>query len=383
MFPFSLSRPRSRAACGFSLVEIMVGMVIGMLGLIIMMQVFSLSEEQKRATTGGGDALSSGAIAMFGLQRDIRQAGFGTSDLRLVGCNLQLRAGVALDPLAPLTINHAAIPAGDANTDTLLLLYTNTDGSPQGDTIASQPASAGASVTPDIYRMATPTAFTPADLVIATPASRAIPCNLRVTTVACVGDPCGVPLNATNVAVTAATGVANMTAGILFNLGPVPRVLAYAIRGGNLTLCDYMVNDCGLVANTGNAAIWVPIAGNIVSLNAQYGRDTSATMDGIVDVYDQTTPAPAPLPVTVPTYECKWARISAVRIALVARSANFEKTAVTGAGPGTAPAPAWEGSAANAIDLTANASWQNYRYKVIQTVVPLRNLAWQGVPTGC
>ncbi len=384
MFPNSISR---RCSCnGFSLVEIMVGMVIGMLGLIIMMQVFSLSEEQKRSTTGGGDAQSSGAIAMFGLQRDIRQAGSGTSDVRLLGCNLQLRAGppvVALNPLAPLTINHAGIPAGDANTDTLLLVYSGTNGSPQGDSIASQPASAGASNTPDVYRMATPTAFTAADLVIATPQNRATPCTLGLTTVICVGNDCGVPLNPTNLAVTAGTGVANMTAGILFNFGQAPRVVAYAIRGGALTQCDYMVNDCGLAGNAGNAAIWVPIAGNIVSMRAQYGRDTSATMDGIVDVYDQTTPAPAPPPTTVPIYECKWARISALRVALVARSANFEKTEVTDAGTGTAPAPTWEGSADNAIVLSANTDWRHYRYKVIQTVVPLRNLTWQGVPTGC
>lgn len=382
MFPFLLSCPPRRAVSGFSLVEILVGMVIGMLGIIIMMQVFSLSEEQKRTTTGGGDAQSGAAIALFGLQRDIRQAGYGVSDVKLLGCSLQLRAGppiVGLNPLAPLTINHPAIPAGDANTDTLLLVYGSTNGSPQGDGIIAQPAAVGAAVLPDIYATQTPTSFTSADWVIATPQNRATSCNLASTNVTCVGLPCGTAPNtsAANVIVTTGTGVANMSNGTLFNLGSAPRVLAYAIRNGNLTLCDYMVNDCGLAANTGNVAIWVPIASNIVSMRAQYGRDTSATMDAIVDVYDQTTPTPPPPPTTVPAYECKWARISAVRLVLVARSANFEKTAVTAA------APAWEGSAGNAIDLSANATWQNFRYKVIQTVVPIRNLAWQGVPTGC
>ena len=124
-----------RAAAGFTLVEIMVGMVIGMLGLIIMMQVFSLSEGQKRTTTGGGDAQSNGAIALFGLQRDLRQAGFGVSDPNLLGCSVALRAGVTLNGFAPVTINHAGIPAGDPNTDTLLLVYSRTRGSPQGDRI--------------------------------------------------------------------------------------------------------------------------------------------------------------------------------------------------------------------------------------------------------
>jgi len=41
---------------GFSLVEIMVGLTIGMFGILIMMQVFAIAEETKRTTTSGGDA---------------------------------------------------------------------------------------------------------------------------------------------------------------------------------------------------------------------------------------------------------------------------------------------------------------------------------------
>jgi type IV pilus assembly protein PilW len=373
LLPFALSHPPRRANYGFTLVEIMVGMVIGVLGLIIMMQVFSLSESQKRTTTGGGDAQSSGAIALFGLQRDIRQAGYGASDVKLLGCSLLLRAGVTLASIAPLTINSASITGQDANTDTLLAVYANTNGSPQGDGIVSQPASGGTAVLPDIYAVQTPTSFNSGDRVIATPQNRATPCNLSVTTVAGVGDP---PWGSSaNVVVTTGTGVAGMSNGTLFNLGRTPRILAYAIRSGNLTQCDYMVNDCGNAANNSNSAIWVPISNNIVSLKAEYGRDTSATMDAIPDIYDTTGPTTA----------CGWARVPALRLALVARNANFEKTAVT------ATAPAWDGDttsnpaavAANNIDLSANATWQNYRYRVLQTLVPLRNLVWQGVPSGC
>jgi type IV pilus assembly protein PilW len=419
-YPCSPRRP----AAGFTLVEIMVGMVIGMLGLIIMMQVFTLSEGQKRTTTGGGDAQSNGAIALFGLQRDLRQAGFGVSDPNLLGCSVALRTGVTLNGFAPVTINHAGIPAGDANTDTLLLIYSRTRGSPQGDSIVTQPATgqAGAAVQWDIYQMATPSSFTGGDMVIATPQNRQTPCNLSVTSVVGANNAATYANNA-NVVVTTGTGLPGMTNGMLFNLGTAPQVLAYAVRNGNLTLCDYMVNDCGNAANTGNTAIWVPIANNIVSLKAQYGRDTmngltptNTAMDGIVDWYDQVTPygpssspayaqgAAQPSPPmaggTAPTYQCAFARISAVRIALVARNANYEKTAVT------TVAPTWAGSfahtppnpptiddsigwAADSIDLSANtgltapATWKNYRYSVIQTVAPMRNLTWQGVPTGC
>ena len=34
-------------------------------------------------------------------------------------------------------------------------------------------------------------------------------------------------------------------------------------------------------------------------------------------------------------------------------------------------------------DGTANTNWQNYRYKVFQTIVPIRNITVKGAQTGC
>jgi type IV pilus assembly protein PilW len=371
--------PRSpyRHAAGFSLVEIMIGMVIGMFGILIMLQVFSLAESQKRATTSGGDAQTSGAIALFGLQRDIRQAGLGVTDVKMLACSLTLRAGVVLPLLAPVTIYpdgvaSPLIPAGDAKSDTLLVVYGNSNGSPQGDGITSQTSQQN-------YQMQTPSSFNPsatyasADKVIATFSSRPSPCSLMVDWVV----PAAAGASSATVAVN--TGVASMTNGTLFNLGQAPKVLAYAVRNGNLTQCDYTVNDCSDATLVTNSAIWVPIANNIVSMRAIYGRDTAASpMDGVVDTWNQAAMATA----------CDVAKVSAIKIALVARSANYEKTAVTPAT--TSPNyPTWEGNATAAINVTlnpdgsANATWTNYRYRVFQNTVPIRNMAWAGVQTGC
>lgn len=363
MKPFS-SSPR-RGAAGFSLVEIMVGMVIGMFGIMIMLQVFSLAESQKRTTTSGGDAQTSGAIALFGMTRDVRQAGLGLTDVRMLGCSVTLRTGVTLSFLAPVTINPASIPAGDANTDTLLVVYGSSAGTPQGDGVTSQ-------VSQTNYLVQTPTSFTPnltyasADKVIAALPVRPNPCTLILDQVV----PPAPGANAATVVVT--TGVANMTNGVLFNAGQSPKVLAYAVRNGNLTQCDYLVSDCGAAGNAGSSTVWVPIANNIVSLRARYGRDTNNPMDGIVDTYNQTAMASA----------CDVAKVSAVQLALVARSALLEKTAVTAST--TAPNyPTWEGNATAAINITGLANWQNYRYRVFQSTIPIRNMAWQGVQSGC
>lgn len=383
--------PRPKAA-GFSLVDIMVGMAIAMLGTLVIAQVFTVSEGKKRSLAGGNDAQTSGATALYGLERDIRQGGYGVTAYQLLGCDLGLRPGVTLSALAPVTINHPSVPAGDANTDTLLIVQGNGNSPAEGDRISAQPAAAGTAVSPDIYAVQTPTSFVPGDRVIAAPRVRLSPCVLALAQVASVGT-----ANAANVVVAAGGGVAGMANGTLYNLGAAPEARAYAVRNGNLTACDYLANDCGRAADTGDEAVWVPIAAGIVSLKAQYGRDTSAAMDATVDRYDASTP---PLNVPPPSnpalaVPCGWARISTLRLAVVARSEQYERevvttTAANGAGP--VNAPIWAGNADSPIvanpstlgpDAAADEPWKHYRYKVFETVVPVRNVSWLGVPSGC
>lgn len=348
----------------------MVGMVIGMLGIIIMMQVFALAEGQRRTTTGVGDAQTNGAIALYGIQREIRESGYGISNYGLIGCDVLLPStrsasappAVTLNPTAPVTINHPAIPAGDANTDTLLVVYGNTDGSPQGDQITVTNSTN--------YTVQTLIAFTKDDYVIALPAAPSTPCGLRLTKVSSVTTTVNVP----------ASDAALMTNGAtLYNLGNDPRIRAYAIRGGNLTVCNFMVNDCSNGGNVGNAAIWVPIASNIVSMRAEYGHDLlSAVSTSANPARSYVVSAPVgsnPYDQTTPTTACGWTRTLAVQLVLVARSEQR-----TGDLSGQI-APAWMGTAS--INLSNDPNWQNYRYKVFQTVVPLRNVAWMGLQASC
>lgn len=377
----------ARACAGFSLVEIMVGMVIGLLGMVVMMQMFSVFEGQKRATTGGSEAQNSGAIALFGLQRDIEKSGYGFSAYKMIGCNMTLpaanaavanvRPAVTISPLAPVTINHAAIPAGDANTDTLLISYGNANSPLEGNGITAQPSQPN-------YAVQTPASFILNDRVVAEAQARPAPCTLIMDRVVGVGAP----------NVTVVTGVAGMTNGTLYNVGQAPKLTAYAIRNSNLTVCEYISidpvtqvdsgKDCGNAALVNNTTVWVPIASNIVSLRAQYGHDTLTPLatpanqtSYFVDTYNQTTPVTA----------CGWVRASAVRLALVVGNDQYNKAVVT------ANVPAWAGSATTPIDLSsvtntfaadgAVSSWQNYRYKVFETVAPMRNVTWQGVQAGC
>lgn len=408
---------RARLA-GFGLVELMVAMVIGMLGVIVMMQVFSMFEGQKRTTTSGDDAITTGAIALHSLQRDIQRAGWGISAINLIGCRVTgLAAGSQAIPLNPVTINPVRvtggdlIPDGDGNTDTLLVVSGNGNGTVEG---APFLAAAAANVTS--YTVQAPVAFVdpvttdalPMRVVGAARTRTAGACNL-------IADSLTAQPTVSNA--TLSVGGVNKAYAIgdrLFMLGDRPVVRAYAVRNGNLTVCNWDPpgggSDCSAACTATDgtcSAAWVPIANNIVSLRAQYGRDTAAdNMDGIVDAWDQTIPATT-APISTNTARnmeaCAVARIGAVRVALVARSSQPERTLdwPTLSQHVTTPPTLetwsdllWVGTTKAAHDISSTAAeavaitlpspdpswptWQDFRYKVFQTVIPLRNITTQG-----
>lgn len=331
-----MRRPTAhRRVLGFSLVELMVGIVIAMAAVIVITQLFRVSEGQRRNTTGGDDAQTTGAIAMSLLQRDLRQAGQGFSNAQMLDCRLRLGNGRTITELVPAFINPVGIPAGDDNTDVLLISYGSGWGAPEGSLINSQPSAA-------TYAVAAPQAFQLGDRVVAAPQNRATPCVLDLTDLAAAP-------TATDVTVT--LGVANVSNGSLFNLGRTPRFVAYAVRSSRLTSCDFLTQDCTSAAPTH----WTEVSDGIVSLRAEYARDTSAARDAAVDSYDQTSP----------NTWCGWSRVVGLRLVLVARSRHAEAADVP------AVAPSWAGSAPITLN---NSDWQRYRYKTFETTVPLRNL---------
>lgn len=355
--------PRKRRSLqrGLSLIEVMVGMLIAMVGVVIMMEVLLSSEERTRTSTAGNDATSNGAIMLSMIQRDIAQSGYGLNTDRLLGCSVLLPTGATV-PLAPVVINPpvALVPAGDANTDTLLVMYGNGSGQPEGNEVF------GVNAATRTYDAQAPAAFAEGDLVLGVPAGCTAAIQFGVVQALGVNT---VTTTARNPGGAATTP--NSTA--LFNLGQTPRIVAYAIRNGALTTCDFMVSDCRVV----NATNWTALAGGIVSLRAQYGRDevTPSATAVEVDTWDQTTPTDA----------CARSRTPAVRFALVARSGQYE-TAISGGQRTcqqvTTAAPLWAGSAGAPINLSGAADWQCYRYRTFEVIAPSRNVVWMG-PQGC
>ena len=362
---------------GFSLLELMVSLVIGMFSVLVIMQVLAGTATSRRIAIGGGDAQLNGVAAMRALELDIEHAGLGLQSFNISGCSLSYvttgdAATVTLPALVPVVVNPATavVPAGDANTDVLLVASGNSSSPSEGDSLTA--ATSGTA-----YVVTTPDAFVAGDQVLAAAATRGATCALQLARVTAVS----------GYTLTVSGGTAGLPSGsVVYNLGSAPTVRAYAIRNGDLTVCDYLAYNCGSAtyastyASTGSSLAWVPVASNMVSLRAQYARDTSgivgaiSTMDGVVDSYDQVTPGSAGDATAIPLY-CRWARVIGVQMVLVARNPQFVRPSPTTPLP-TTTAPTWAGSPA--IDLSNIASWQNYRYDTTQTIVPMRNVIWQG-----
>ncbi len=378
------ARPRHQK--GFSLIEIMIGLLIGMISVVIVLQIFSRSEAAQRTTTGGDDAQINALLALHAMERDMRQAGLGISAFSILGCGLSYTskdgASVTLSAMAPLTINPTGIPAGDANTDTLLIIRGNSNSPSEGDptTVTSVAGT---------YAITTSSNFFSGDYIIASASTRPNTCALILDKITAISAN----------TLTVSTGVAGLDSGsIIYNMGSHPSIKAYAVRNGNLTVCDYLLYDCGSTSYTTtlNSNVWVPVVTNIMSLRVQYARDTSgisgstSAMTGVVGTYDQTTPGSSKDSASIPIY-CRWARVIGTRLVVVARSSHYDKAMPT------STSPTWAGSTANtsttsalstlnptAIPITlstSNTNWQYYRYKTMESSTPLRNVIWQGSQT--
>jgi type IV pilus assembly protein PilW len=347
-----------RQASGFTLVEIMIGLVIGMLATLVIMQVMSVFEGQKRATTGTADAQTNGQISLYNIGRELQVAGY---------------------PLLPTT----SVPIGSANVpDSPLECTTLTFGATGITNISPVTIANGTSDTISI-RYGTsasggvPARITGAAVGSAVPVETNFGCQVGSISFITNGPICAISsvTALSSVGITPKTvslqNTTNVTAGADLSCLGAWNTITYAVSAGNLQRS----------VNTGGSTVTGDSVAGIVNMQAQYGISTSAASNQIAQWVDATgtwTPASVGLAPAIRN------RIKAVRIAVVARNPQMEAAAVTtSCSSYTTAAPtglcAWAGtttSPAPAIDLSADANWARYRYRVYETIIPLRNMIW-------
>lgn len=346
---------------GFSLVEIMVGMVIGLLSTIIVMQVFATFEGQKRTTTGGSDAQTNGGVGLYTIERDIRMGGYGFADA--TGCALTRSFNNVA--LAPLVLAPVAIADGAGGLpDSITIL----SGNKSSWSVPTRVISVHAQAATQFNTNAT-LGLAQGDLLIAYEATTPPNCTLFQ-----VDDtnPVSNPIDHTagswngNSAIFPAAGYS--TNALLMNAGSFMSHTYSIDASSNLVFTDY-----SSATNTNSSQILSP---DIVSIQAEYGFDTraGAQTDTQVDTWSAAMIDADASGTVGDAGDIN--RIYALRFALVARSGLLEKPdPATGVCNTTTTGPVWAGGV---INLAADANWQCYRYKTFETIVPLRNAIWGG-----
>ncbi len=363
---------------GISLPEILAAVLIGLIGIVVIMQVYATSEERKRTTTGTSDAQINGNIALFTLESTTRSAGFGmvTATSNMLGCNTLAYDSNRPVPnftflMAPVVITVGAAGAPDRIT----VIYGSSPNVVQGNAFVSAAPSGGD------FPLKNAAGILAGDLVVASEAG--LDCSLAEVTgflpaaINTVQHTSGVSYSyvdsAGNTISPTAThnagggsGVNYSTAAMLYTLGRSPTVVTYQIGNDKLqtrTLIPYVAAQ----DLDGDGTSDSDIGDGIVQLKALYGKDTDG--DAVVDTWNTTLPANA----------VEWMQVRAVRIALLARSAKFEKTAVTAdcIAPNNPPnSPYWSGGCFTMTTPADGTDWHYYRYRTYETVVPLRNMIW-------
>lgn len=368
------------SARGVTLIELMVGMVIGLLAVLVIAQVALLFEGQKRSTTGGSDAQVNGALSLQMLQRDLQMAGYGISTGSGAGCELRgNRDGVSPpwhgQPMVPVRI----VQGTDATRGSPDSIFVMLSGRPGTSFHALPVRLSRVHRKNDVSLGVDATVNLGAETAQAGDLLALIPAN-TATSWCSVVEVTGTPAALADTIDHAESGAWNQDATANIRPGVSFTDVGYGVGDQFVNLGTLIYREYALGADTaaggGTAltmrstdasnAAWSTaevLYPQIVNLQAVYGIDTSATPDDVVDSW--TT--------TAPTTPAGWGAAIAVRVAVVARSSQYEKTEVTTTQPTWRP----DGSTVETLPVDHLSDWRHYRYKVFEVVVPLRNLLWQ------
>lgn len=342
---------------GTSLIDALVGLAVALVAMVVVYQAFVAVDAVRRNAGIVADAQGNAAFVLFTLAAQIGNAGAGwTSAARMLdSCPALADVATTLRPFAVLIADGGA----DDHPDTLVVRQSFARAIATPAAVAAA-AAAGAGV----VRVESPSGFAVGDRVVAV--TRTGACT--ATEVQAVGSPAGGIVDVTHAPVAIDLPVTT----VLLDLGPAARAstIRFDVTSQTLRSTDLANGDAP-----------VPLASNVVNVKFQYGIDSDG--DGGLDTWVRADAAGpwSPSALLAAPY-ATLARIKAVRVGIVVRGeridrrltrdfhwvlfdcADADKTSCPGRLEGT-------------IAGSANGS---YRYRVFETVVPLRNVIWNREP---
>ncbi|MCE3264022.1 MAG: prepilin-type N-terminal cleavage/methylation protein [Pseudoduganella sp.] len=384
-----MSKHRARRRDGgFSVVELMVSVVVGMVAVMFATRLLATSETDKSAALGGSDSMQNGMLALFSLNFDASQAGWGINDTLVNGCNTLMkdadgftmlpvkRGGVDTTPLAPVVIVN--------NGEQSDVISLNSGGSQSG---------VGNVTLADLYAGGSeirvtsnnPFGFNPGDVIVVAPEPAGGACSIAQLS--------QVDMDVLHIASGRYNSGGGLLGGIynqgskarVFNLGPADKFAlhTWSVERGVLRLRASNMS--------GSTDAPKAVVDNVVAIKAQYGFDRRPDFDPVfgsqvttwsADMLDADNSG-------VAGDAGDFQRVTAVRLAVVARSQVPDKpqgaarTCSTTTGKLTvfatqSPAGVEPSPVTVALDISGDKiHWSCYRYRAFETVVQIRNNAWR------
>jgi type IV pilus assembly protein PilW len=372
----AVRRPFPARPQGFSLIELMVGMLISLICVLAIMAAFAVFEGKKRTTTSGDDAQQNGSYTLYELERQIRTAGSGLvqgKSYSVWGCPITTLTVAGM----PAPFNNAALKL-PATTQVMPVLIASGGTSP--DVISVM----GGNPALQVFKIGVTSAPGPATVIVGntfglltgdyllgtmTDGSCAIGQIAPTTPTELVTN-----ISTTNITLSAAagkvTGLAN--AVNVFDLGQQP---VFSLFGVDPTI-NSLVEFDQLQRTVNGGPTPIPIADGIVQLKALYGihDGTGVPNEASYAVDKWVAPtgdwAISALTANTAAAQAAIAQIAAIRIAVVSQSRLPERASDNlGGATSLMLFPDLTSSGLN----TSVATQTQYRYKVYDTTIPIRN----------
>ncbi len=384
------SRPLDRATrlgfspqrqTGLSLIELMIAMVIGLMTVLAITSL--ILNQASRQLLGGSinDAQNDALIAVSLIEKELHQAGLGLSSSLIQDCNRLLTSidtGAGAAAMSNFDIMAVSLlDGGSGQPDAIRVRYAESVRGDQPLPLAANMANAvdNIPISPSAaYGIRT------RDTVLLT--NSANDCTLAHVSSITSGS-VGPPLTPTLLNTAAVSSPSANTPS--FNPASLPTgswsavtyttaLTSQVIILGQLTQRSYTVNTSTSVLSVQVQGSInsppAPMVENVVDLQAQYGVSNDPTSDTVT----QWVPATGSW-VSPSATDRK--RIKAIRFALITRTSQRDASKPTAAGNITLwPAATTGQTSADQTYNVAAGDAQEFRYRVLRMVVPLKNMLW-------
>ncbi|MEO6351762.1 MAG: PilW family protein [Burkholderiaceae bacterium] len=366
---------------GFSLVELLVGMGMGVIVLLIILQALSVAEGYKRTATSGSDAQVNGLLALRALESEIRMAGYGMMNSASLcpSTNTYYGSGTTTSTSMPVKIVD-----GGTGADSIEVVYSSSvTGAAPSRIVVAMPTPS------NVTKVSSLAGFKTCDFVLFAAKDGSKTCSMLQVT--------GMEPN--NVQFQTGSGQSNYNpsggeqktffpsggysaSDVIINMGSfvdkrfsVNKTASkdeYFLRQTKVNAAD---DGCNPVDPNPD----LDIISNIVNLQTQYGVAPASSQQ--VNCWTSAAATDTGCSITAsrnwsdpPAADVQ--RIKAIRVAIVVRSALSERPSSTGGSCDTTTAAPTSWNGGPTINLSSIPNWQCYRYKVYQTVVPIINVIW-------